>query len=153
MTNAMARLEPGLFEPAKELDELLENVSGDGAVVSFVGLARALGKTGLPVKRLVLEYHPRLTLDSLRRIADEGAKRFAVSHVRVVHRCGAVAPGDPIVFAAAASIHRREAFEAVDYLMDRLKTDAEFWKREDHSDGSTWIEATTSDHADRGRWG
>ena len=153
MTNAIARLEPGLFEPATELDELLRTASGDGAVVSFVGLARSLGKTGLPVERLVLEYHSRLTLQSLQRIADEGSQRVAVTHVRVVHRFGAVAPGDPIVFVAAAAIHRREAFEAVDFLMDRLKTDAEFWKREDYSDGSTWIEATTSDHADRERWG
>lgn len=151
--SAIARLEPQSFDPADELDRLLRTVAGDGATVSFVGLARALGQDGKSIERLVLEHHPRLSLQSLQAIADEGAQRFAVSHVRVVHRCGEVGPGDPIVFAAAAAIHRREAFEAVDYLMDRLKTDAEFWKREDHSDGSTWIEATEGDHADRGRWG
>lgn len=151
--SVIVRLEPRAFDPARELDKLLQTVSGDGAVVSFVGLARSLGKTGLPIERLILEHHPRLTLDSLQSIADEGVQRFAVSHVRVVHRCGEVAPGAPIVFVAAASVHRRDAFEAVDYCMDRLKIDAEFWKREDHANGSTWIEATTSDHADRGRWG
>ncbi|MEO6361099.1 MAG: molybdenum cofactor biosynthesis protein MoaE [Sphingomicrobium sp.] len=153
MTNAIVRLEPACLDPALELDQLLRTVAGAGAIVSFVGLARALGKNGLPVERLVLEHHPQRTLHSLQTIAQDGADRFAVSHVRVVHRCGEVAPHAPIVFVAAASIHRREAFQAADYLMDRLKTDAEFWKREDHSDGSTWIEPTETDYADRNRWG
>ena len=72
--------------------------------------------------------------------------------VRVVHRCGAIAPGEAIVFVAAAAVHRRAAFEAVDYLMDRLKTDALFWKREDGVDGPRWIEPTGGDRADRARW-
>lgn len=149
----IVRLEPGSFDPAVELGELLRTVSSDGAVVSFVGMARSIGKHGLPIERLMLEHHPRLTVHSLQRIADDGAQRFAVSHVRVVHRCGAVAPKAAIVFVAVASVHRREAFEAADYLMDRLKTDALFWKREDHPDGSTWIEASQTDRTDRKRWG
>jgi molybdopterin synthase catalytic subunit len=75
-----------------------------------------------------------------------------VSCVHVVHRCGIIRPGEPIVFAAAASRHRRAAFEAADYLMDRLKTEAVFWKREDRSDGSEWIVPTPQDRDDLQRW-
>jgi molybdopterin synthase catalytic subunit len=147
-----ARLEEQGFDPAAELDALIRSASGDGAIVSFVGIARPQSKRGGAVDRLVLEHHPRLTLKSLRGIASEGAQRFSVSHVRVVHRCGEIAPGEPIVFVGAASAHRRAAFEAADYLMDRLKTDAVFWKREDGPSRSEWIEPTEADYADRGRW-
>ncbi|HET9460219.1 MAG TPA: molybdenum cofactor biosynthesis protein MoaE [Sphingomicrobium sp.] len=147
-----ARLEPNSFDPSSELDALLRDASGDGAVVSFVGIARPQSKRGGALNRLVLEHHPRLTLKSLRAIASEGGQRFAVSHVRVVHRCGEIAPGEAIVFVGASSPHRRAAFEAADYLMDRLKTDAVFWKREDGPGPSEWIEPTETDYAGRGRW-
>ena len=147
-----ARLEAGPFDPSVELANLIEAASNDGAVVSFVGVARPQSKDGANVDRLVLEHHPRLTLKSLEDIAVEAAERFDVSQVRVVHRCGEIAAGEPIVFAAAASPHRRAAFEAADYLMDRLKTEAVFWKREEGPAGSNWIEPTETDYADRGRW-
>jgi molybdopterin synthase catalytic subunit len=131
---------------------LFEADSNDGAVVSFVGLGLAQSKDGANVERLVLEHHPRLTLKSLEDIAVEAAERFDVSQVRVVHRCGEIGAGEPIVFAAAASAHRRAAFEAADYLMDRLKTEAVFWKREEGPAGASWIEPTEADYADRGRW-
>ena len=101
----------------------------------------------------MLEHHPALTLQSLEDTAVEAAARFDVSHVRVVHRCGDIAAGEPIVFAGAAALHRRAAFEAVDYLMDRLKTEAVFWKREVGEGGSQWIEPTDADYSDRERWG
>jgi molybdopterin synthase catalytic subunit len=147
-----ARLEPGEFEPPAELAELTRCAAGDGAVVSFVGLARGVTKAGEGVDTLVLEHHPGLTERSLLDIASDAASRFEVSHVRVVHRRGEIRPGEPIVFAGAAALHRRAAFEAVDYLMDRLKTEAVFWKREEGAWGSSWIEPTESDYADRGRW-
>jgi molybdopterin synthase catalytic subunit len=147
-----ARLEVGPFDPSAELARLVEAASNDGAVVSFVGLARPQSKDGANVDRLVLEHHPRLTLKSLEDIAVEAAERFDVSQVRVVHRCGEIGAGEPIVFAAAASAHRRAAFEAADYLMDRLKTEAVFWKREEGPAGASWIEPTEADYADRGRW-
>ena len=147
-----ARLEAGPFDPSVELANLIEVASNDGAVVSFVGVARPQSRDGANVDRLVLEYHPRLTLKSLEDIAVEAAERFDVSQVRVVHRCGEIAAGEPIVFAAAASPHRRAAFEAADYLMDRLKTEAVFWKREEGPAGASWIEPTEADYADRGRW-
>lgn len=153
MMSVVARLERRAFDPAGELRDLIESARGDGAVVSFVGLARGRAKDGSGVDRLVLDHHPRLTLQSLEAIAADGAGRFAATHVRVVHRCGEVMPGEPIVFAGAASPHRRAAFEAADYLMDRLKTEAVFWKREEGPDGSRWIEPTDADHSDRARWG
>jgi molybdopterin synthase catalytic subunit len=79
-------------------------------------------------------------------------RRFGASALTVVHRCGEIEPGEAIVFIAVAALHRRAAFEAAEYAMDRLKTDAVFWKREDAVDGSRWIEPTIADHVDRGRW-
>ena len=150
---ACARLEQRPIEPSAELTELTSCARGDGAVVSFVGIARNTAKTGEEVGRLVLEHHPRLTEKSLQEIASDAASRFPVTHVRVVHRCGEIRPGEAIVFAGAAAEHRRAAFEAADYLMDRLKTEAVFWKREEGPNGSNWIEPTADDYADRGRWG
>lgn len=147
-----ARLEPAPFDPAAELAELTRKAVADGAVVSFIGLARNVTKAGEPLETLVLEHHPRLTLRSIEDIASEALRRFSISHVRVVHRCGNILPGEPIVFAGAASPHRRAAFEAADYLMDRLKTEAIFWKREEGPGESSWIEPTETDYADRGRW-
>ena len=120
--------------------------------MSFVGLARDVGKAGETVAALVLEHHPQLTARSLEDIASDALRRFDVSQVHVVHRCGEMLPGEPIVFAGASSPHRRAAFEATDYLMDRLKTEAIFWKREESPEGSSWIEPTDADHADRSRW-
>jgi molybdopterin synthase catalytic subunit len=148
-----ARLEERALDPQTELGELLAEAAGDGAVVSFVGIARTEGKSGNRVDRLVLDHHPKLTRLSLEDIAAAAAQRFDVSHVRVVHRCGEIAAGGPIVFAGAASLHRRAAFDAADYLMDRLKTEAVFWKREIGPAGSEWIEPTDADYADRDRWG
>lgn len=151
--STVARLEEKGFSPVKELAALIERAGGDGAIVSFTGIARARSKGGEAVELLTLEHHPSLTLQSLEYIAADAAARFEVSHVHVVHRCGEVAPGEPIVFAGAASVHRRAAFDATDYLMDRLKTEAVFWKRETGGSGSVWIEPTTDDYADRDRWG
>jgi molybdopterin synthase catalytic subunit len=147
--SAVARLEPDRLNPERELAAIMATASGAGAVVSFIGLARA--EEGR-VDALVLEHHPSLTQSSLDKIAQEAERRFDVSHVHVVHRCGPVAAGEPIVFAAAASAHRRAAFGAADYLMDRLKTDAVFWKREEGPGGSRWIEPTQGDYAAREQW-
>jgi len=150
--SVVARLEEHAVHPEQELAALLERAKGDGAVVSFTGVARGASKSGQAVHRLVLEHHPVLTLQSLQNIAGEAAAKFDVNHVQIVHRRGNIAPGEPIVFAGAASIHRRAAFEAADYLMDRLKTEAVFWKREVGEAGSNWIEPTETDYADRERW-
>jgi molybdopterin synthase catalytic subunit len=151
--SVVACLAPVALDPQSELAELTHQARGDGAIVNFVGLARSTSAEGSVVDSLLLEHHPTLTRQSLEDIAVACAQRFSVSHVRVVHRCGTVYPGEPIVFAGAASVHRRSAFDATDYLMDRLKTDAVFWKREVGAEGSTWIEPTEADRGDRERWG
>jgi molybdopterin synthase catalytic subunit len=147
-----ARLAQTAFDPATELAQLTRCAAGDGAVVSFVGLARDTTKGGESLDRLVLEHHPRLTLKSLEVIASAALERFHVTQVQIVHRYGNILPGEPIVFAGASSPHRRAAFEAADYVMDRLKTEAVFWKREETESGSTWIEPTEGDYGDRDRW-
>jgi molybdopterin synthase catalytic subunit len=150
--SVVARLERSALQPEQELAALLEQAAGNGAVVSFVGVARGESRAGEAVDKLVLQHHPALTGKSLEDIARSASERFPVSHVRVVHRCGDVAAGEAIVFAGAASLHRRAAFEAADYLMDRLKTEAVFWKREAGAGGSRWVEPTDADYAERERW-
>lgn len=150
--SVVAQLEADALDPQLELAELTEQARGDGAIVSFVGLARPESGEGNAVEALVLDHHPTLTRRSLEEIAVACAQKFDVSHVRVVHRCGTIPAGEPIVFAGASSLHRRAAFDAADYLMDRLKTEAVFWKREVGDAGSKWIEPTDADFADRDRW-
>ena len=140
------------FDAAAEFEAVQRFIDGDGAVVSFVGVARPNSTNGGDILGLFLEHHPRLTESSLNEIAAHASRRFDVSAIRIVHRCGAIAPGEAIVFVATAAPHRRAAFEAAEYAMDRLKTDAVFWKREDTAGGSRWIEPTESDRAARARW-
>ena len=140
------------FDPASELARFGGRVDGCGAIASFSGVARPLSKQGSEVSAMLLESHPRLTLLSMEAIAEDARKKFEIQSLRIVHRHGLIAPGETIVFVAAASPHRRAAFDAVDYMMDRLKTEAVFWKREDTSAGSSWIEPTDGDYADRDRW-
>ena len=140
------------FSAEQELADFMAALAGEGAVVSFVGLARPRSSDGARVERLTLDTHPRLTLRSVEAIAAAARERFDISSLRIVHRSGEIAPGEAIVLVATASAHRRAAFEAADYLMDRLKTDALFWKREDGPGGSRWIEPREDDYAARERW-
>ncbi len=149
---AVARVATDPLAPEAELAGFIQRLSGAGAVASFVGLMRPLAKDGRALGALFLDHYPGLTQASVEGIANDALGAFDVSDVLVVHRCGSIKPGEPIVFVAAASLHRRAAFLAADYLMDRLKTEAAFWKREDMADGSRWIEPTDEDRADRARW-
>lgn len=146
------RLADEPFTPEREMGEFTAGLSGEGAVASFVGLARARSASGEEVERLILEAHPRLTLRSLEEIAEAARASFAISSLRIVHRRGAMAPGEAIVFVAAAARHRRAALDAADYMMDRLKTEAVFWKREITPRGSHWIEPREDDYSARERW-
>ncbi len=148
----ISRLQPDPFDAADELRAFLAGRTGDGAVVSFTGLARGKAHTGEAVERLVLDHYPGMTERSIEEIAQAGAARFDVSDVLVVHRHGEIAPGEAIVFVAAASRHRGEAFACADYLMDRLKSEAAFWKREQGPGGSRWIDPTDQDRARLARW-
>lgn len=145
------RLAAETLRPEAELAALMAGRTADGAVVSFVGLVRDHSAAG-PVTGLFLDHYPGMTEASLEAIARDGAARFEVSAVRVVHRCGELAVGEPVVFVGVAAAHRRDAFQAADYLMDRLKSEAAFWKREDGPEGARWIEPTAADRADLERW-
>ena len=147
-----SRLQTEPLKAAQELDAFMAGRTDDGAVVSFVGIARGTAKSGLPVEKLYLEHYPGMTERSIEEIAEAGARRFDVSDVLVVHRCGEIAPGEAIVFVATASRHRGEAFAAADYLMDRLKTEAAFWKREEGAGESRWIDPSAGDLERRARW-
>lgn len=146
------RLAETALDAAAEYAAFLDDLDGEGAAVTFLGRARSQAPDGNAVTRLYLDHHPRLTVRSLDEIGQDAIARFPVSRVRIVHRCGAVAPGEPIVFVAAAAAHRRAAFDAADYLMDRLKTEAVLWKREERLDGSEWIEPSEADRAALARW-
>ena len=139
------------FDAAALLADFSARAAGAGAIASFTGLVRG-ENDGAAVTGLELEHHPRLTERAIAGIGADAAARFALTDVAIVHRYGALAPGEAIVFVAAAAPHRRAAFDAVDYVMDRLKTEAPFWKREHREDGAHWLEARDSDHADRRRW-
>ena len=152
MTVALTcRLAESAFDPWDELRQFAQASQGAGAVSSFTGTARPLSSDGEAVEAMFLDHHPRLTLESMRAIVDAAA-RFGCDHRLVIHRCGVVLPGEPIVLVAAASAHRRAAIAAVEYMIDRLKTDAVFWKREDRASGSAWIEPRAEDHAAHARW-
>jgi molybdopterin synthase catalytic subunit len=150
--SAETRLVQGPFRPDEVLAAFIAGLAGDGAVVSFTGLARPADSEGNAVTGLFLDSYAGMTEASVEAIAADALGLFPVSAVHVVHRCGRIGPGEAIVFAAAAAPHRRAAFEAADYLMDRLKTDAALWKREDRVGGSAWIEPTAGDRAARDRW-
>ena len=148
----MIRIREPPFDAAAEFSALTERAPGAGAIASFVGLVRPTAG-GAPVDQLELEHYGQFTLSTVEAIAEDSQTRFNLLDLTIVHRFGRLLPGEPIVFVAAAAEHRRAAFDAVDYLMDRLKTEAPFWKREHGAAGSRWIEPTPEDHIDRNRWG
>ena len=119
-----------------------------GGVVSFLGKVRP----GEDVRALELTHYEPLTLPGMEQLAQEAAGRFELDGALVWHRVGTMTPGEAIVLVATAARHRRNAFEAADYLMDHLKSAAWFWKREKRGDGWHWIEPRAADHVDLGRW-
>ena len=150
--SAAVRLLAQPFDPAEELRQFGQDLAGAGAVVSFTGLARGTAQDGAAVTALVLESYTSVTLRSMEEIAAAAHDRFAISRSLVIHRTGRIGPGEPIVFVATAAPHRRAAFEAADYLMDRLKTEAVFWKREEGPEGSRWVEPVSADTVAAARW-
>jgi molybdopterin synthase catalytic subunit len=145
----MIRLAPDPFDPGAMLSEFCRGRTEVGAVASFTGIARAeAGATTI----LELEAYPGFTEAEIGKIAARARERFGLAEVLILHRVGRIAPGEPIVFVATAAGHRREAFEACDYLMDYLKSRAPFWKKEHGPAGERWIEPHARDHADIARW-
>ena len=114
------------------------------AVASFVGLVRDV--------RMTLEHYPGMTQTAIRRIVDEAAGRWQVMDCTVIHRYGDLEPNDQIVLVAVASAHRGDAFAACEFIMDYLKTQAPFWKKEHHAGGASWVEARSADDQAAERW-
>ncbi len=127
---------------------LAEQAAGAGAVATFSGLVRADDGVGT----LELEHYPGATEAALVRVAQEAVARWSLGAASIVHRVGPMAPGERIVFVAASAPHRAAALEACAYLIDRLKTDAPFWKRETRGSKAEWVEARAADTSAAERW-
>jgi molybdopterin synthase catalytic subunit len=115
-----------------------------GAVASFVGLVRDVAMT--------LEHYPGMTERAIEKIVEEAKGRWQVMDCTVIHRYGALKPNDQIVLVAVASAHRGDAFAACEFIMDYLKTQAPFWKKEQSADGARWVEAKAADDKAAERW-
>ncbi|MES9941223.1 MAG: molybdopterin synthase catalytic subunit MoaE [Candidatus Thiodiazotropha sp. 6PLUC2] len=139
------------FDPNLEVDLLRGDNPAIGAVVSFVGLMRDLND-GDRVDHLFLEHYPGMTEKALEKIVSVAFERWSLQGCRVVHRVGALKPTDPIVLVAVASSHRKEAFKACEFIIDYLKTQAPFWKKEATENGERWVDARQSDDEAIRQW-
>lgn len=139
------------FDLRQEHQQLIQNDHGIGAVVAFIGMVRDLNLAD-DVVALELEHYPGMTEKSLTNIAQQAEKRWSLQAARIVHRVGKMYPGDQIVLVLTASAHRGDAYEANTFMMDYLKTEAPFWKKEWTPDGPRWIEARESDDSAVARW-
>jgi molybdopterin synthase catalytic subunit len=145
----MIRLVQGGFDPGAELTAFCAGRTDSGAVASFVGIAR---RDGGSATALELQAYPGFTEGEIGRMVEAAMSRFSLHDALVIHRHGPIGPGEPIVMVATAAAHRREAFEACDYLMDYLKSRAPFWKKEHGPAGARWVEPTERDLDDLARW-
>lgn len=139
------------FDFKHEHAQLVSGDKGVGAVVTFIGLVRDLNLAD-DVVALELEHYPGMTEKSLLRIAEQAAQRWSLQAARIVHRVGKMYPGNQIVMVLTASAHRGDAYEANQFMMDYLKTEAPFWKKEWTPEGPRWIEARDSDDHAAAKW-
>ena len=144
----MIRVQREAFDVGREIAALTAGNTRIGGVASFVGLVRDLG--GL--RSMTLEHYPGMTERQLELIDAEAHRRWPLEASLIVHRYGRMEPGDPIVLTITASAHRQAAFDSCNFLMDWLKTEAPFWKREEGADGERWVTARADDDAARERW-
>lgn len=144
----MIRVQREAFDVGREIAALTAGNTRIGGVASFVGLVRDLG--GL--RSMTLEHYPGMTERQLELIDAEAHRRWPLEASLIVHRYGRLEPGDPIVLTITASAHRQAAFDSCNFLMDWLKTEAPFWKREEGADGERWVTARADDNAARERW-
>lgn len=145
------RVQSAPFDPGAETNAMHAANVGVGAVVAFVGYVRDFND-GREVAGMFLEHYPGMTEKALGKIVVEAGQRWPLLNVEVLHRIGALEPGEPIVFVGVASAHRQAAFDACNFIMDYLKTRAPFWKKEQTSDGARWVEGKQSDTDAAGRW-
>lgn len=146
------------FDVSAEVQALSAHDGGVGAVTTFVGTVRdrnGAAAAGGPAEVLdmELEHYPGMTEASIERMIDEAFARFDIRGVRVIHRVGLLGPREPIVLVAVASAHRGMSFQACEFLMDYLKTQAPFWKKERTPDGARWVDARVVDDEALARWG
>ncbi|MCU7959624.1 MAG: molybdenum cofactor biosynthesis protein MoaE [gamma proteobacterium symbiont of Bathyaustriella thionipta] len=146
------RVTDKVLDAAAETRQLIDASSeGMGAIASFCGLMRA-NNEGQAVSAMTLEYYPGMTKKALQAIAEQAVERWNLGNVHVVHRHGDLEPSDPIVFVGCSSAHRADAFLACEFIMDYLKTEAPFWKKERTGKGETWVHARHSDDQAKQRW-
>jgi len=142
-------VDPEPFDPGAELSAFTAAQSGAGAVVSFTGLVRDDGGT---LERMEIEHYPGMTERAIAGIAARARARWSLTGALVIHRHGALLPGEPIMMVATAARHRAEAFAAADFLMDYLKSRAPFWKKEFGAEGAAWVAAREADETALERW-
>jgi molybdopterin synthase catalytic subunit len=139
------------FDLGAEVAAMSRSRTDIGAIASFVGLARDLNE-GSGVAAMTLEHYPGMTEKALAAVVDDACSRWTLLDATVIHRVGRLLPGDPIVLVAVASQHRGDAFDACEFIMDYLKTQAPFWKKEETTEGERWVDARASDDAAAARW-
>ncbi len=154
MASAMTRvsIQTGDFDVGAELTGLRTGDPGVGAVCAFVGTVRDRND-GAAVATLELEHYPGMTEAAIEAMIDTAFQRFEIRAARVVHRVGVLAPEAQIVLVAVTSSHRGQAFQACEFLMDYLKTQAPFWKKEEGAGGARWVDARVADDEALARWG
>ena len=146
------RIQAGDFDIAAESAALRGSDGGVGAVCVFVGTVRERNG-GSSVSAMELEHYPGMTEKAIEAMIDDAQQRFDILAARVIHRVGLLQPGEQIVMVAVTSAHRGESFRACEFLMDYLKTQAPFWKKETTPQGSQWVDARVSDDEALKRWG
>jgi molybdopterin synthase catalytic subunit len=138
------------FDPGVELNTFLAATDGAGAAATFTGVVRSNSQD--PITALTLECYPELALNQLNDLLAQATNRFGLVAATIIHRYGTLHPGEPIVQVMTLSPHRQAAFEAAEFLMDFLKTDAPFWKQETTPQGTHWVEAKSTDDEAKARW-
>jgi molybdopterin synthase catalytic subunit len=142
------------FNLADEIAALRNQDKRVGAVCSFIGTVREASLAAeSPVLSMELEHYPGMTEKAIEAMIDEAQRRFDIYAARVIHRVGVLQPLDQIVMVAVTSSHRGESFKACEFLMDYLKTQAPFWKKEQTAQGAQWVDARVSDDAALAKWG
>jgi molybdopterin synthase catalytic subunit len=145
------RIQEADFDVAREIATLTKGRTDIGAVVSFSGICR--GSEGdAAIAALTLEHYPDMAEAEIMRHAQTALSRWPLNGLTVIHRVGRIVPGENIVLVVTASAHRQAAFEAAEFLMDYLKANAPFWKREESAGGTSWIDARDHDDQAAARW-
>ena len=152
MTGARVIVQTADFDLGIEVAALRGGDAGIGAVAAFVGTVRDRND-GQGVSSMELEHYPGMTERAIEAMIDEAVKRFDIRGARVIHRVGLLQPQDQIMMVAVTSAHRGQAFQACEFLMDYLKTQAPFWKKETTPEGERWVDARVADDEALARWG